>query len=79
MADTSDIPYHVLEVTYQQDLRQASLQAAKNQISNAIADLPIFPYYTFNLDVLSGRLRHSVSSLRGVGATLNSTSVWIKI
>jgi TnpA family transposase len=54
MADTSDIPYHVLEATYQQYLRQASLQAANDQISNAIADLPIFPYYSFDLDVLYG-------------------------
>jgi hypothetical protein len=43
MAGTSDIPYHVLEATYQQYLRQASLQAANDQISNAIADLPVFP------------------------------------
>jgi TnpA family transposase/tetraacyldisaccharide-1-P 4'-kinase len=54
MAGTSDIPYHVLEATYQQYLRQASLQAANDQISNAIADLPIFPYYSFDLDVLYG-------------------------
>jgi len=33
-------------------LRQASLQAANDQISNAIANLPIFPYYSFDLDVL---------------------------
>jgi len=54
MAGTSDIPYHVLEATYQQYLRQSSLQAANDQISNAIADLPIFPYYSFDLDVLYG-------------------------
>ena len=54
MAGTSDIPYHVLEATYQQYLRQASLQAANDQISNAIADLPVFPYYSFDLDVLYG-------------------------
>jgi TnpA family transposase len=54
MAGTSDIPYHVLEATYQQYLRQASLQAANDQISNAIADLPIFPYYSFYLDALYG-------------------------
>jgi TnpA family transposase len=44
----------VLEATYQQYLRQSSLQAAYDQISNAIADLPIFPYYSFDLDVLYG-------------------------
>jgi TnpA family transposase len=54
IAGTSDIPYHVLEATYQQYLRQASLQAANDNISNAIAGLPIFPYYSFDLDVLYG-------------------------
>ncbi|MHB9664134.1 Tn3-like element ISPsy30 family transposase (plasmid) [Pseudomonas amygdali pv. morsprunorum] len=54
MARTSDIPYHVLETTYQQYLRQASLQAANDRISNAIAALPIFPHYSFDLDALYG-------------------------
>ncbi|OOW86836.1 transposase [Xanthomonas campestris pv. vitiswoodrowii] len=54
MARTSDIPYHVLETTYQQYLRQASLQTANDCISNAIAALPIFPHYSFDLDVLYG-------------------------
>jgi len=54
MARTSDIPYYVLETTYQQYLRQASLQAANDRISNAIAALPIFPHYSFDLDALYG-------------------------
>lgn len=54
MSRTSDIPYHVLEATYQQYLRQASLQAANDRISNAIASLPIFPHYSFDLDALYG-------------------------
>jgi TnpA family transposase len=54
MARTSDIPYHVLEATYQQYLRQASLQAANDRISNAIAGLPIFPHYSFDLEALYG-------------------------
>ncbi|MBE9401953.1 Tn3 family transposase [Acinetobacter albensis] len=54
MARTSDIPYHVLEATYQQYLRQASLHAANDCISNAIAQLPIFPHYSFDLDALYG-------------------------
>jgi TnpA family transposase len=54
MARTSDIPYHVLEATHQQYLRQASLQAANDRISNAIATLPIFPYYSFDLGALYG-------------------------
>ncbi|HZC78450.1 MAG TPA: Tn3 family transposase, partial [Ktedonobacterales bacterium] len=54
MSRTSDIPYHVLEATYQQYLRQASLQAANDRISNGIAGLPIFPHYSFDLDALYG-------------------------
>lgn len=54
MARTSDIPYHVLETTYQQYLRQASLHAANDCISNAIAALPIFPHYSFDLNTLYG-------------------------
>nr|WP_258086873.1 Tn3 family transposase [Xenorhabdus bovienii] len=54
MSRTSDIPYHILENTYQQYLRQATLQAANDCISNAIATLPIFPHYSFDLDVLYG-------------------------
>lgn len=54
MARTSDIPYHMLETTYQQYLRQASLHAANDRISNAIASLPIFPHYSFDLGVLYG-------------------------
>jgi len=54
MARTSDIPYHVLESTYQQYLRQATLHAANDLISNAIAALPIFPHYSFDLDTLYG-------------------------
>jgi len=54
MARTSDIPYHVLESTYQQYLRQATLHAANDGISNAIAALPIFPHYSFDLGTLYG-------------------------
>jgi len=54
MARTSDIPYHTLEAAYQQYLRQASLQAANDRISDGIAGLLIFPYYSFDLDVLYG-------------------------
>ncbi|MMZ44866.1 Tn3 transposase DDE domain protein [compost metagenome] len=54
MARTSDIPYHVLENTYQQYLRLASLQDANDCISNAIAALPIFPCYSFAPKTLYG-------------------------
>jgi TnpA family transposase len=54
IAKTSDIPYHVLEETSQQYLRQASLQVANDRISDAITDLPIFPHYSFDLGALYG-------------------------
>ena len=52
MACTSDIPCHVLENAYQQHLRQATLRAANDCISNTIAALPIFPHYSFDIDTL---------------------------
>jgi len=54
MAETCDIPYHVLEATHQQHLRPATLINANDQISNFIASLPIFPYYSIDMDVLYG-------------------------
>jgi len=54
MAETSDIPYHVLEATHQQCLRLSTLRAANDRISNFIAQLGIFPYYSFDLEVLYG-------------------------
>ena len=54
MANTSDIPYHVLETTYQQYLRLDSLQSTNDCISNAITNLSIFPHYSFDLDTLYG-------------------------
>jgi TnpA family transposase len=54
MSRTSDIPYHALEAMYQQYLRLQTLQAANDRISNAIADLPIFPHYSFDLETLYG-------------------------
>ena len=54
MAETSDIPYHVLEATHQQYLRLSTLQAANDLISNAVARLSIFPHYSFDLEILYG-------------------------
>lgn len=54
MAKTCDIPYYVLEATHQQHLRPATLIEANNKISNFIATLPIFPYYSIDMDVLYG-------------------------
>ena len=54
MAETSDIPYHVLDATYQQYLRLSTLQATNDRISNFIAELSIFPHYSFGLEALYG-------------------------
>jgi TnpA family transposase len=54
MAETCDIPYHVLDATHQQYLRPATLIDANNKISNFIASLPIFPYYSIDMEVLYG-------------------------
>ena len=54
MAETSDIPYDILEETHQQHLRLATLRAANDKISNFIAGLDIFPLYSFNADILYG-------------------------
>lgn len=54
MAETCDIPYHVLEATDRQHVRLATLKDACDRISNFIADLPIFPLYSFDPDILYG-------------------------
>ena len=54
MAETCDVPYHVLEATHQQHLRPATLVDANDLISRFIAKLPIFPYYSIDMDVLYG-------------------------
>ncbi|MEI6828131.1 MAG: Tn3 family transposase [Desulfuromonadales bacterium] len=54
MAETCDIPYYVLEATHQQHLRPVTLIDANDRISNFIASLPIFPYYSIDMDVLYG-------------------------
>ncbi len=54
MAETCDIPCHVLEATHQQHLRPATLIDANDRISNFIAMLPIFPYYSVDMEVLYG-------------------------
>ena len=54
MAETSDIPYHVLDATHQQYLRLSTLQATNDRVSNFIAGLPIFPHYSFGLESLYG-------------------------
>jgi len=54
MAETCDIPYHILDETHHQYLRLATLKAANDRISNFISQLPIFPYYSLDLEVLYG-------------------------
>jgi TnpA family transposase len=54
MAENSDIPYHILDATHQQCLRLSTLLATNDRISNFIAQLSIFPHYSFDLDVLYG-------------------------
>jgi hypothetical protein len=54
MSRTGDILCHVLEATYQQYLRPRIPQAFNDSISNAIAELPIFPHYSFDPATLYG-------------------------
>jgi len=54
MSQTCDIAYHVLDETYRQYCRLATLQAANDRIANFIAQLPIFEHYSFDLEALFG-------------------------
>lgn len=54
MAETCDIPYHVLEETDRQHVRLATLRDACDRISNFMAELPIFPLYSFDPEILYG-------------------------
>lgn len=54
MARTSDISHRVLENAHRQYLRLSTLQAANDCISNAIAKLPIFDYFSFDPEMLYG-------------------------
>jgi len=54
MSEISDISAHILDRVYGQYLRATSLCEANDFISNAIAELPIFPYYSLDLMTLYG-------------------------
>lgn len=54
MAEISDIPYHILQEDYNACFRLATLKAANNKISNSIASMPIFPFYSLDLSILFG-------------------------
>ncbi|WP_161597644.1 Tn3 family transposase [Fluviispira multicolorata] len=54
MADISDIPYAVLHETLQSRIRLATLKNSSDLISNDISKMPIFPFYSFDLELLYG-------------------------
>lgn len=54
MAETCDIPYHVLEETDRQYIRLAVLRDSCTKISNFIAGLSVFPLYSIDPDILYG-------------------------
>lgn len=54
MARTSDISHRVPENAHRQYLRLSTVQAANDCISNAIAKLPIFDHFSFDLEMLYG-------------------------
>jgi len=54
MAGICDIPYHILQDTYQSRIRLAALKAANDLISNDIARMPIFIHYSLDLNILYG-------------------------
>jgi TnpA family transposase len=54
MAETCDIPYHVLSETARQHIRLATLRESCDRISDFIAALPIFPLYSFDPGLVFG-------------------------
>ena len=50
----SDIPLYLLDETNEQCYRLATLKAANDLISNRIAELSIFPYYSLDLMMMYG-------------------------
>ncbi|WP_341793717.1 MULTISPECIES: Tn3 family transposase [unclassified Rickettsia] len=52
MSQVSDVSYRSLETIYQQYLRLSTLKKANDIISNSISRLPIFPYYSLDLELL---------------------------
>ncbi len=54
MAEICDIPYHILQDTYQSRIRLAALKNANDLISNDIARMPIFIHYSLDLNILYG-------------------------
>ena len=54
MSNISDISYDILQDTYKSRIRLSTLKAGNDLISNDIANMPIFPYYSFDLTLLYG-------------------------
>jgi TnpA family transposase len=54
MSNISNISYQALQDTLQARLRLATLKSANDLISNGIAQMSIFPLYSFELEVLYG-------------------------
>jgi hypothetical protein len=54
MSEISDIPYDLLQDTLQSRIRLATLKAANDLVSNDIANMSIFPFYSFDISMLYG-------------------------
>jgi hypothetical protein len=55
MVQTSDVPYHFLESTYQQYVRLSNLRRGRDIIADKITQLSIFNHQTFDmLQILYG-------------------------
>jgi TnpA family transposase len=54
MSKISNMPYTALQDTLQSRIRLATLKKANDLISNGIAQMAIFPFYSFDLEVLYG-------------------------
>jgi len=54
MSEIANIPYATLQDTLQSRIRLATLKAANDMISNAISQMSIFPFYSFDLELLYG-------------------------
>ncbi|MBY0378975.1 MAG: Tn3 family transposase [Burkholderiales bacterium] len=54
MSDISDIPYALLQDTLQSRIRLSTLKQANDLISNDIAKMPIFPFYSIDINELYG-------------------------
>ena len=54
MANIANIPYNALQDTYLSRLRLPTLIAANDMISNSIAQMSIFPHYSFEFGMLHG-------------------------